>query len=158
MISSGSSFPNYYDSTLSADGRWLANVNYDGGSGSPRLRVYDLTTGAIAMEDDVLPKSYGPLGSPRSAEFSPDGQWLVYLDLGGDLRLWRVGHADGPQSVPVPDLVNVSSVSVGPGMTGKGTPATTAAQRAGIDAHRARPRPPRRRRRVRPGRRRRPWA
>ncbi len=107
-------FPDYYDSTLSADGHWLANVTYDSGSSGPRLRVYDLTTGAIAMEDDVLPKSYGPLGSPRSAELSPDGQWLVYLDLGGDLRLWRVGSPDGPHSVPVPDLVNVSSVSVGP--------------------------------------------
>jgi hypothetical protein len=79
------------------------------------LRVYDLTTGAVAMEDPVLPKSYGPFASPGSAEFSPDGQWLVYLDLGGDLRLWRVGSAGGPMSVPVPGLTNVSSLSVAPG-------------------------------------------
>ena len=111
----GDLFPNYYDSTLSVDGRWLANVIYDAGGGSPRLRVYDLTTGAIVMEDDVLPKSYGPLGMPHSAEYSPDGQWLIYLDLGGELRLWRVGSPDDPRSVPVPaPPSNVSSVSVGP--------------------------------------------
>jgi hypothetical protein len=111
----GTVFPNF-DSALSADGRWLATVNYDGTAGSPRLVVYDLTTGAVVLHDaGVLPTNYGTLGTPQSAEFSPDGRWLVYLDLTGDLRLWRVGSPQAAISFSVPGLENVSSASVAPG-------------------------------------------
>ena len=102
-----------YDSTVSADGRWLALVRYEGSDG-PRLQVYDLSTGAMTLDDDIMPTTYGPLGPPRSATFSSDGRWLVYLSVLGDIKLWSVGSGGPSQTVSVPGLDHVASASVAP--------------------------------------------
>jgi hypothetical protein len=59
-----------YDNTLSADGRWLVNASYENDP-QAKLNVYDLTTGELVMQDDVMPRAYGLLGTPQSAEFTP---------------------------------------------------------------------------------------
>jgi len=102
-----------YDLTLSGDGRWLANVVYDGPN-SPELTVYDLTTGEALIRDSVIPKSYGFLGTPQSAEFTTDGKWLVFFTIDGGIRLWPVGSAGGVVSFSVPGVMNVNTVSVAP--------------------------------------------
>jgi hypothetical protein len=103
-----------YDNALSADGRWLATVPY-GTSAGPKLTVYDLTTGAVALEDDVLPKNYGFLGGVQSAEFTTDGQWLVYFNISSGIRLWKVGSAGPPATFTVSGVTNVNMISVAPG-------------------------------------------
>ena len=121
-----------YDNTLSADGRWLVNASYENDP-QAKLDVYDLTTGELVMQDDVMPRAYGLLGTPQSAEFTPDGQWLVYFNLSAGIRLWKVGSADKPLTFDVP-RDQLEHDLAGAGVTGKGTPATTAVSRAGIDA------------------------
>jgi hypothetical protein len=101
-----------YDTTLSPDGRWLVHAAYENDP-QPKLNVYDLTTGALVMQDDVTPTGYGLLGTSQSAEFTADGQWLVYFNLSGGIRLWKVGSPDPPVTFDVP-LTNVSTVSLAP--------------------------------------------
>ena len=103
-----------YDNALSADGQWLASVDY-GPSSEPKLTVFDLTTGATALEDEIMPKSYGFLGGVQSAEFTTDGQWLVYFNVANGIRLWKVGGDGPPATFNVPGVTNVNMISVAPG-------------------------------------------
>jgi hypothetical protein len=103
-----------YDNALSADGHWLASVDY-GTSAEPKLTVFDLTTGTTALEDEIMPKSYGFLGGIQSAEFTTDGQWLVYFNIANGIRLWKVGGDGPPATFNVPGVTNVNMISVAPG-------------------------------------------
>jgi hypothetical protein len=101
-----------YDNTLSADGRWLVNASYESDP-QAKLDVYDLTTGELVMQDDVMPRAYGLLGTPQSAEFTADGQWLVYFNLSAGIRLWKVGSTDKPLTFDVP-VTNSNMISLAP--------------------------------------------
>ncbi len=102
-----------FDHALSADGHWLANVEYDNGGNSTGLSVYDLTTGAVVMQDDTMPGNYAFFGPTQSAQFSADGRWLVYFNLSGGIRLWKVGSPDPPVTYNVP-VTNVTMISLAP--------------------------------------------
>jgi hypothetical protein len=101
-----------YDNTLSADGRWLVNANFQSDP-QAKLNVYDLTTGELVMQDDVMPTTYGLLGTSHSADFTGDGQWLVYFNLSAGIRLWKVGSADKPVTFNVA-VTNVNMISLAP--------------------------------------------
>jgi hypothetical protein len=103
-----------YDSTLSPDGHYLAYVDYTGGL-ETKLKVEDLTTGAGVLADDIMPRNYDFLGASQSAEFTADGKWLVYFNISGGIRLWKVGSPDGPVTFAVPGVTNVNMISVAPG-------------------------------------------
>jgi len=101
-----------YDNTLSADGRWLANANFQTDP-QAKLNVYDLTTGELVMQDDIMPGTYGLLGTTHSADFTADGQWLVYFNLSAGIRLWKVGSPDKPVTFNVA-VTNVNMISLAP--------------------------------------------
>jgi hypothetical protein len=102
-----------FDHTLSADGHWLVNVDYDNGGNTTKVSVYDLTTGALVMQDDAMPSNYGFVAPGQTAQFSADGRWLTYFNLSGGIRLWKVGSPDPPVTYNVP-VTNVTMISLAP--------------------------------------------
>jgi hypothetical protein len=102
-----------FDRTLSADGRWVVNVEYDNGANTTKVSVYDLTTGALVMQDDALPSNYGFFAPGQTAQFSADGRWLAYFNLSGGIRLWKVGSPDPPVTYNVPITI-VTMISLAP--------------------------------------------
>jgi hypothetical protein len=96
---------------LSADGRWLAHLEYSGQS--PRLVVYDLTAGRVAVDHEIIGSFYGGIRAlPFS--FSVDGRFLLFVDLTGDLGVWPVGSPDPPHRVAITGVGSISSLSVLP--------------------------------------------
>jgi hypothetical protein len=104
----------YFESIISPDGAWLAHVNYDGDG--PQLEVYDLRSDGPPISHQILASAtFGVLGSPTSYGFSPDGKWLVFLGLPGQIELWQVGTPQAPVTFAVPGLYDVATLSVVPG-------------------------------------------
>jgi hypothetical protein len=96
--------------TLSPDGRWLAHLDYSGSG--PRLVVYDLVAGGVAVDRPVMGSFYGGIRALPFA-FSSDGRFLVFVDVSGDLAVWPVGSGD-PHRISLPGLSDIASMSVLP--------------------------------------------
>ena len=96
---------------LSPDGRWLAHLQFTGQS--PRLVVYDLVEGRVAVDHEIIGSFYGGIRAlPFS--FSPDGRLLLFVDGSGQLAVWPVGSPDAPRVVRIPGVDSISSMSVQP--------------------------------------------
>ncbi len=96
---------------LSPDGRWLAHLEYSGQS--PRLVVYDLVEGEVAVDRPITGSFYGGIRSlPYS--FSADGRFLLFVDPSGALGVWTVGSDTPPHNVLISGVSSISSMSVLP--------------------------------------------
>ncbi|HKA03088.1 MAG TPA: hypothetical protein VKD67_02130 [Acidimicrobiales bacterium] len=112
----GDVFNGYYygfaaPDTLSPDGRWLAHLEYSGQS--PRLVVYDLVDGGVAVDRPIMGSFYGGIRSPPYS-FSTDGRFLLFVDTSGTLGAWRVGSTDPPHKLVINGVASISSMSILP--------------------------------------------
>jgi hypothetical protein len=109
-------FSGYYaaftgSDALSPDGRWLAHLEYSGQS--PRLLVHDLVDGGVVVDRPIVGAFYGGIRS-LPFTFSPDGTFLLFVDISGDLGVWPVGSPDPPHRLRVDGVNAISSMSLLP--------------------------------------------
>ena len=102
----------FFEMSLSPDGAWLARVN---GQSAQTLTLYDLLGDATPISHEIFPPtSFGPLAPRAPFAFSPDGRWLVFLDLSDTVELWPVGTPQPPLTITVPGLPGLTALSVAP--------------------------------------------
>jgi hypothetical protein len=94
---------------LSPDGTHLAYLGGEGGPAAPALEVMDLTSGTrLALDHSALLSAVQ--GTWRGLVWSPDGQWLFWVEDSGALKAWRVGQeqattVDGAGHVPTLEAI-----------------------------------------------------
>jgi hypothetical protein len=104
-------------SLLSPNGAWLAHVD---APDEATMRVYDLLGNGTPISHRIMPPVYsqgpvfGDLRLQPNFGFSPDGQWLIFLDQSDAVELWPVGRPQPPLTVTVPGLHGLTALSVAP--------------------------------------------